>query len=95
MTGNPDLLNAIIRQKESDLTRATEINKPNVVAVYDLMLNQGQPRAAIEKYTGDECIKHNPHVADGKEGFMSISNAWHATSRARLRTSNAQFLREV
>ena len=40
------------------------------MAFYDLMFNQCQRRAAIEKYTGDEYIKHNPHVADGKEGFI-------------------------
>ncbi len=70
MTSNPDLLKAIIRLKESDLTSATETNKPNAMAFYDLIFNQCQRRAAIEKCTGDENSQHNPHVADGKEGFI-------------------------
>jgi predicted SnoaL-like aldol condensation-catalyzing enzyme len=40
------------------------------MAFYDLMFNECQRRAEIEKYTGDECIKHNPHVADGQEEFI-------------------------
>jgi predicted SnoaL-like aldol condensation-catalyzing enzyme len=45
-------------------------NKTNAQAFYDLMFNQNKPREAIEKYTGDVYIQHNPHVADGKEAFI-------------------------
>ena len=45
-------------------------NKANAIAFYDLMFNQCEPRAAIEKYAGDDYIQHNPHVADGKEAFV-------------------------
>jgi predicted SnoaL-like aldol condensation-catalyzing enzyme len=70
VTGNTDLLKPVIQQKESDQTSTTESNKPNAMAFYGRMFSQCQRRAAIEKYTGDECIKHTPHVADGKEGVI-------------------------
>jgi predicted SnoaL-like aldol condensation-catalyzing enzyme len=47
-----------------------ERNKRNVMAFYDLMFNQCQPAAAIEKYVGDQYIQHNPGVADGKAAFI-------------------------
>ena len=50
----------------SDLER----NKRNVVAFYDLMFNQCQPREAIERYAGADYIQRNPGVADGKQGFI-------------------------
>ena len=46
-------------------------NKKNAKAFYDLMFNQCQPRAAIERYVGAEYIQHNPHVTDGKDGFIA------------------------
>src|SRR3954453_4610860 len=45
-------------------------NKANVIAFYELMFNDGQPREAIERYAGDEYIQHNPHVPTGKQGFI-------------------------
>ena len=45
-------------------------NKENAMAFYDLMFNQCKPREAIERYTGDVYIQHNPHVADGKDAFV-------------------------
>jgi len=47
-----------------------ETNKRNVVAFYDLMFNQCKPREAVERYTGDRYIQHNPGVADGKDAFI-------------------------
>ena len=47
-----------------------EQNKLNAQAFYDLMFNQCDPAAAVERYVGDEYIQHNPHVADGKEAFI-------------------------
>lgn len=50
-----------------DLTQ----NKANAIAFYDMMFNQGEPRAAIDAYVGDVYIQHNPHVGDGKEAFIA------------------------
>lgn len=45
-------------------------NKANVIAFYELMFNDCRPREAIELYAGADYIQHNPHVADGKGGFI-------------------------
>ena len=47
-----------------------ERNKQNAMAFYDLMFNQCKPREAIERYSGETYIQHNPHVADGKGPFI-------------------------
>jgi predicted SnoaL-like aldol condensation-catalyzing enzyme len=47
-----------------------ERNKANVTAFYDLMFNQCQPAEALARYAGSEYIQHNPHVQDGKQGFV-------------------------
>jgi predicted SnoaL-like aldol condensation-catalyzing enzyme len=52
------------------MTHQLEQNKKVVTAFYDLMFNQCKPAEAIEKYTGDVYIQHNPAVADGKEAFI-------------------------
>ena len=48
-----------------------EGNKRNVIAFYEMMFNEGKPREAIERYAGADYIQHNPHVADGKDGFIA------------------------
>jgi predicted SnoaL-like aldol condensation-catalyzing enzyme len=48
-----------------------ERNKRNVQAFYDLMFNQNQPAAAMERYAGATYIQHNPAVGDGKEAFIA------------------------
>lgn len=53
------------------VTGDTTANKENVKAFYDLMFNQGRPADAIERYAGDTYTQHNPHVQDGREGFVA------------------------
>ncbi len=48
-----------------------ERNKQTVMAFYDLMFNQCKPAEAIERYTGEVYMQHNPHVADGKQAFIA------------------------
>ena len=55
--------------KLSDEERLAQ-NKKTVAAFYDLMFNQCKPREAIERYSGDTYIQHNPLVGDGKEAFI-------------------------
>ena len=48
-----------------------DTNKKNVIAFYELMFNDCRPREAIERYAGADYIQHNPHVANGKDGFIA------------------------
>jgi predicted SnoaL-like aldol condensation-catalyzing enzyme len=47
-----------------------ERNKATVVAFYELMFNDCEPREAIELHAGADYVQHNPHVATGKDGFI-------------------------
>ena len=49
----------------------SEINKHNAQAFYDLMFNQSNPEEAVHLYVGAMYIQHNPHVEDGKQGFIN------------------------
>ena len=48
-----------------------EQNKKTVKTFYECMFNQNKPREAVERYVGVEYIQHNPHVAEGKEAFIT------------------------
>ena len=52
------------------MNEALERNRQNAMAFYDLMFNQCEPAAAIERYAGNSYTQHNPHVADGKQSFI-------------------------
>jgi len=49
----------------------TEKNKQTAIAFYQLMFNDSRPAEAISLYAGDTYIQHNPHVQDGKHGFIA------------------------
>jgi len=48
-----------------------EINKKNVVAFYDLIINKKDFESA-RKYIGNRYKQHNPFVADGPEGLRAF-----------------------
>ena len=50
---------------------AASENKRAAMAFYDLMFNECRPREAMERYGGDTYTQHNPHVADGKDAFVT------------------------
>ncbi len=52
------------------MTDVAERNKKNVLNFYDMMFNQSQPRAAMDRYGGATYVQHNPGVGDGKEAFI-------------------------
>ena len=66
-------------------------NKANAQAFYELMFNQCQPRAAIERYAGAQYIQHNPEVADGKEAFI----AYFERMAAQYPGKSVQFKRVI
>src|SRR3954470_21041517 len=47
-----------------------EDNKKTARSFYDLMFNQCRPAEAIEQFTGDAYVQHNPGVGDGKQAFI-------------------------
>lgn len=48
-----------------------ERNKRNCAEFYEMMFNACEPERAMRLYAGDRYIQHNPHVADGKDGFIA------------------------
>ncbi len=44
-------------------------NKQNAISFYKTAY-EGNPKKAVELYAGHEYIQHNPHVADGIQGFI-------------------------
>ncbi|WP_047245279.1 nuclear transport factor 2 family protein [Maribacter thermophilus] len=54
----------------------TEKNKKNAMAFYR-MAYEGNPKTAIETYCEGQYIQHNPHVADGPQGFIDYFERMH------------------
>ena len=68
-----------------------ETNRQTVMAFYDMMFNQCQPRQAIEQFTGAAYIQHNPHVGDGKDAFI----AYFDKMAREYPGKNVEFIRTV
>jgi len=51
------------------MKQQTQLNRKNAEAYYRMAFG-GDPRKAVNLYTGDVYIQHNPAVKDGKEGFV-------------------------
>ena len=47
-------------------------NKENIVAFYDLMINQGKCEEAAAKYLSPAYVQHNPLIADGADAIASF-----------------------
>ena len=52
---------ALVDPKDSRAVR----NKDNVLALYDLMINQKKSEEATAKFVRPDYIQHNPLIADG------------------------------
>ena len=68
-----------------------EANRKTVMAFYDMMFNQCQPREAIKQFTGAAYIQHNPHVGDGKEAFI----AYFDKMAREYPGKNVEFIRSI
>jgi predicted SnoaL-like aldol condensation-catalyzing enzyme len=44
-------------------------NKDNVLALYDLMINQKKSEEAAAKFVGPAYVQHNPLIADGPDAL--------------------------
>ncbi len=62
-------------------------NKDNVLALYDLMINQKKSEEATAKFVSPEYIQHNPLIADGSvalgQYFGQVTRE-HARARVEI-----------
>ena len=47
-------------------------NKENILAFYDLMLNQQKPAEAVAKYLVSDYLQHNPLIPSGAQGLADF-----------------------
>lgn len=71
------------------MSEQLERNKRNVIEFYDLMFNRCQPAEALEKYTGDVYIQHNPGSVMVRKHSSSTSRRWRGSIPANASTSSA------
>ena len=57
-------------------------NKNNVLALYDLMINQRRSEEAAAKFVGPSYIQHNPIIPDGS---LALGHFFGKVTRERLR----------
>jgi predicted SnoaL-like aldol condensation-catalyzing enzyme len=57
-------------------------NKDNVLALYDLMVNQKRSEEAAAKFVGASYIQHNPLIPDGS---IALGQFFGKVTRERLR----------
>ncbi len=53
------------------MSQDTDRNRQNAIAFYEMMFNDCEPERAVELFVGSQYIQHNPHVTDGKQGFIT------------------------
>lgn len=60
-------------------------NKDNVLALYDLMINQKKSAEAAAKFVSPDYVQHNPLIADGSEALGKyFGQVTHERANARV-----------
>ena len=67
-----------------------DANKQNAIAFYRTAY-LGDPARAVEMYTGDEYIQHNPLVGNGKQAFID----YFTEMAEQYPNKEIEFVREV
>jgi len=67
----------------ADDTRSNQ-NKANILALYDLMINQKRPAEAVARYLVSDYIQHNPLIPNGAQGLADFFGQI-ASSHPKLR----------
>ena len=55
--------------ENEDIKTQIKKNKDNALGFYKMAF-EGNPKLAVQKFVGDEYIRHNPLVKTGKSGFI-------------------------
>ncbi|AVA26522.1 nuclear transport factor 2 family protein (plasmid) [Rhizobium sp. CB3171] len=60
-------------------------NKDNVLALYDLMINQKKSAEATAKFVSPDYVQHNPLIADGSDALGKyFGQVTHERANARV-----------